>query len=102
MFSVKSLNGGGIGLSSSAMKWISTLLPVVAAVFALSLVSCDKVKELYQAASDKVKEAKGDGEESEASDENLITDVTDVNEKEGKEIIQNESRLVMVEFYSDT
>lgn len=90
------------------MKWMSFSLPVglsasaslsLATVMALSLVSCDEAKELYQTAIDKVKELK-DGESSDG--EALVSDVTSVNEVDGKAIIQSERRLVMVEFYSDT
>ncbi len=69
-------------------------------VLTLSLVSCDKTKELYQTAIDKVKELK-DGDDS-SEEEALVSDVTNVNEVDGKAIIQSERRLVMVEFYSDT
>lgn len=75
-------------------------LPVVLATFSLSLVSCDKIKDLAQSATEKVKELK-DGKEDVAQYEGVV-DVLVVSEKEGKAIIVEESRLVMVEFYSDT
>jgi len=68
------------------------------AISSWSLVSCDKTKELYQSAADKVKGINGGGDESAA----LVKEVMEVNETDGKAIIQSEKRLVIVEFYTDT
>lgn len=65
----------------------------------LFLVSCDKAKELAKTASDKIKDLKSDQSESV---EGVVSEVTSVGEAEGKEIIKNEKRLVILEFYSDT
>lgn len=82
------------------MNWICTSLFAFVTLITLSLVSCDKAKDLYQTATDKVKALKED--QSEGSGEALVKTVAEVSEVEGNEIISNEARLVMVEFYSDT
>ena len=84
----------------SEMKKISVFLPVVTALCALSLVSCDKGKELFQSATDKVNEFKKDDASSVPGA--LVTTVSVVNETDGKAVIMDEMRLVVVEFYSDT
>lgn len=75
-------------------------LAFAAALAALSITSCDKTKELYQSATDKFQELRG-SEEDEV-DETLVKEVTTVSDTEGKSVIQNERRLVMLEFYTDT
>lgn len=81
------------------MNYRSTFYSILGTVCALSFVSCDKAKEFYETAQDKIKEMKnGMGEEGDA----LIKEVVSVNETEGKAIIMSERRLVIVEFYSDT
>ena len=82
------------------MKKMSVFLPVITVVCALSLVSCDKAKELFASASDKVNELKKEDVSSAPGE--LVTTVSVVNETEGKAAIMDEKRLVVVEFYSDT
>lgn len=59
--------------------------------FALSLISCNKVGQLVDRLTDSVG---GQG------DDNVT--VTEMNEKEAKAFISKESKLVIVEFYTDT
>ena len=66
------------------------------AIASLAVTSCDKVKDL--AGSAKAWFSDDDG----AGKGDQVVDVQSVGKKEGLEIIANESRLVMVEFYSDT
>lgn len=77
------------------MKYL--LRPVVFATFLVSgvsiLVSCDKVTEL----TDKMGELLN-SEDSVDYD----SEVSDVREQEGKEIISEETRMVLLEFYSNT
>ena len=77
------------------MKYL--LRPVALAAFLVSgvsiLVSCDKVTEL----TDKM----GDLLNSEDSGD-YNSEVSDVREEEGKEIISEETRMVLLEFYSNT
>jgi len=82
------------------MKKVSVSLYVFTAVCALSLVSCDKGKELFQSATDKVNELKKKDVNSAPGE--LVTTVSVVNETDGKAAIMDERRLVVVEFYSDT
>lgn len=82
------------------MKKVSVFLYVVTAVCALSLVSCDKGKELFQSATNKVNELKKKEVSSDPGE--LVTTVSVVNEVDGKAAIMDERRLVVVEFYSDT
>ena len=77
----------------------SALYSILGTVCALSFVSCDKTKEFYETAKEKIKEMKnGSSKEGEA----LIKEVVSVNETDGKAIIMSERRLVVVEFYTDT
>ena len=77
------------------MKYL--LRPVVFATFLVSgvsiLVSCDKVTEL----TDKMGELLN-SEDSVDYD----SEVSDVREQEGKEIISEETKMVLLEFYSNT
>jgi len=82
------------------MKIMITCLVALVSVSSLSLISCDKAKKLADVTAQKIKELKGEGDEKE--DGALVTSVTSVGEAEGKEIIKNEKRLVILEFYSDT
>lgn len=68
---------------------------VVASLLVFALASCDKVSHLV----DKAKGLVGGNEDS-ADESNA--GVEEVNEQEGKAVLAEESRLVMVEFYSDT
>ena len=81
------------------MKWMSFFLPIVMASLFLSMTSCDKAKEVFQTSVDKLKELKAD---SGGGDAELVKEVTSVDATEGKKILQTESRLVVLEFYSDT
>lgn len=54
-----------------------------------AVTSCDKVSDLTEKVSG-------------LWEEESTVGVVEVDEKEGKSIIAEESRLVMVEFYSDT
>lgn len=83
------------------MKVMLSLSTSVAVGAVMMLTSCDKTKDLYQTAADKVKELSGEEKTEEASVE-LVRDVRTVDDAEGKSVIQSERRLVMVEFYSDT
>lgn len=81
------------------MNFRSSLFSLLGVTCALSFVSCDKAKELYETAQKKVKEMKkGESQDGEA----LVTEVVSVNETDGRAIIMNERRLVIVEFYLDT
>lgn len=71
----------------------------ICALAALGITSCDKVKELADnakswASDDEEKEQSGGGEQ--------VVEVQSVDKEKGKSIIANESRLVIVEYYSDT
>jgi len=81
------------------MKRMRCLLYLSFGLFAVSLSSCEKFKEMYRDFADKVKEEseKGDGKKEE-----LSSQVSVVREAEGKKIIDEEKRLVILEFYSDT
>ena len=59
--------------------------------FALSLISCNKVGQLVDRLTDSVG-GQGDGNAT----------VTEMNEQEAKAFISKESKLVIVEFYTDT
>lgn len=74
------------------MKLSRSLLLLLSTGLVLPLTSCEKVKELAGTAKGWVS---GD---SDSNGKNLVVSV---NEKEGKEIIAEETRLVVVEFYSD-
>ena len=100
MFLVIILNAGIISLMLTGMNGKSLLIGIVAAGVVLSCVSCEKSKALYQSATDKIKELQGD--KVDVDDGSLVREVTSVNESEGKSVIMNELRLVVVEFYSDT
>ena len=69
---------------------------VLGATASLALTSCDKVNGLVDTAKGWI------SDEEKAESEDLIDEVTSVNKAEGEEIIANESRLVIVEYYSDT
>ena len=64
------------------------------ALLTLALASCDQMSDLV----DKAKGLFGDDEKSAST----TTGVDEVNEKEAKEVMAKEPRLVMVEFYTDT
>ena len=64
------------------------------AIASLAVTSCDKVKDLAGSAKAWFSDDEGGGDQ--------VVDVQSVGKEEGLEIIANESRLVMVEFYSDT
>lgn len=87
----------------AGMRFKPFFVPALALVAAVSLPSCDKGKELFQSAADKVKELRGAKDEV-ASDYDgaMVSTVNVVNESDGKAVIMNELRLVVVEFYSDT
>lgn len=74
---------------SCNVREILRTLPIVVGLMGLS--SCDKMSEL----SDKVSSLWSEEEKAEGS-------VSVVGEKEGKAIIAEESRIVLLEFYSDT
>ena len=64
---------------------------VISAISVFSLTSCDKLTELKEKVGDYIGDDDGpDGKTSV------------VDEKEAKTIIAKESRLVLLEFYSDT
>jgi uncharacterized protein YoaH (UPF0181 family) len=73
--------------------------PLWAIFLSLTLVSCDKGKELLQTSVEKIKELKAGGGDSDGS---AVTSVMSVDQEEGKKIIMSETRLVVLEFYSDT
>ncbi|MCP5536049.1 MAG: hypothetical protein H7A51_07405 [Akkermansiaceae bacterium] len=78
-------------------KGASTGWLACVATCTLSLTSCDKV-------GDWLEQAKGlvsDEEQADAGSQGG-TGVESVDEKAGKAVIAEESRMVMVEFYSDT
>jgi len=100
MLSLNSCRVGEILIIIALMKWMSPYPMAAVAVCFLSLLSCDKTKELYQSATDKVKELQESKTDSELAD--LPSDVAVVNEADGKAVIQDETRLVMLEFYTDT
>ena len=87
-------------ITFAGMKRMFTCLAALVSVGSLSLVSCDKAKDLVRTATEKIKELK-DGQDG-GSDEKLVTTVTTVGESDGKKIIMSERRLVVLEFYSDT
>lgn len=72
----------------------AALAKVVAVGVMLALASCDKMADL----TDKAKGLLG-GDESSAA---KVVDVEQVDEAQGKDIIATESRMVIVEFYTDT
>lgn len=70
------------------MKLFPRIVPVMM-VGLCAVTSCDKVSDLTEKMSG-------------LWEEESTVGVVEVDEKEGKSIIAEESRLVMVEFYSDT
>ena len=70
--------------------------PCLIAVLGLS--ACDKVKEV---ASD-AKSWLADDDKESGNSGDATAEVSSVDKKEGQKIIAEESRLVMVEYYSDT
>ena len=79
------------------MKLFRYACIVLSSVMVLPLTSCDKVQDL-------VGKAKGlvSGDEEGKSEGTPTAEVLSVDEARGKEIISSESRMVVVEFYSDT
>ena len=79
------------------MNFLRCLPFALLAGMVLPLASCDKAKEL-------VGKAKGwmGGDDAEGESESAATEVITVTEEEGKKIIADEDRMVVVEFYSDT
>lgn len=59
--------------------------------FALSLTSCNKVGQLVDRLTDSM-----------GGQADVNATVTEMNEKEAKALISTESKLVIVEFYTDT
>lgn len=84
------------------MKFKTICIPLLAAACAVSLTSCEKGKKLFQLATDKVNELRGEDSGAVSDGGALVTSVSVVNEKDGKAIVMNERRLVVIEFYSDT
>lgn len=70
-------------------------LAAVASLLVFTLASCDQVSDLVDKAKALLGDDKNSADESNAG-------VEEVNEQEGKAVLAEESRLVMVEFYSDT
>ncbi|MFK7911418.1 MAG: hypothetical protein AB8F34_12580 [Akkermansiaceae bacterium] len=80
------------------MNRLKPLATTFLAISALGLASCDKVKDL----TDSAKSWFSDDEKEESDGNGQTTEVVSVDKKEGEEVIASESRLVMVEYYSDT
>lgn len=68
----------------------------------LTLTSCDKISDLAGKAKDMTKGLVGSDEEEKEANTASAAGVESVDEEEGKTIIKEEARLVVVEFYSDT
>lgn len=79
------------------MKLLRCLSAVWLGLLVVPLSSCDKVVALV----DKAKGLVGAKEDSDESGE-ISVDVSKADEKLAKEIIAAESRMVIVEFYTDT
>ena len=84
------------------MKFKTICIPLLVAACAVSLTSCEKGKKLFQSATDKVNELRGGDSGTASDDGDFVTTVSVVNEVDGKAIVMNERRLVVIEFYSDT
>lgn len=77
---------------------ISSLTTVACAAAALGMTACDKVKDLAESAKSWVSD---DAEEA-TNSKGKTTDIQSVDKQKGEEVISSESRLVIVEYYSDT
>lgn len=71
--------------------WLRATYVLFVAVGLFGMSSCEKITELSEKVGDLVK-----------SDEGPEKFASVVGEEEGKKIISEESRIVLLEFYSDT
>lgn len=81
------------------MNGIRHLGYAICSLAIFGVTSCDKVKEL----ADNAKSWASDEEDKEqSSGDEQVVEVQSVDKAKGKDIIAKESRLVIVEYYSDT
>ncbi len=78
-------------------RFLRHFAALVCAIAVMGTTSCDKVKDLTSSAQSWL----GDDDEKEEGGDQAA-DVISVDKTEGEKIINSESRLVMVEYYSDT